>query len=119
MVVVGIGLLIYSLVLGQPILVLLTLAMGWAMRKVVDQLDAPLAPFWKIRDVIPYPPRLILGWVAPILVVLWLLAWPPFAPWVSRLPWLRPESWSFLIITAVSAIVAYLFIREPAQQPAP
>jgi hypothetical protein len=111
--IVGIGLLIYSLVMGQPILVVLSLAIAWGMRKLADLLDEPLAPFWAARNVIPTPIRMMLAFVVPFPVVGALVVWPPFTLTLDRLPYLRSETWGFVIMTAVSAFVAYLFVREP------
>jgi hypothetical protein len=115
--VAGAGLLVYALLSGQWVVVIASLAIAWTMSRFAQRLDAPLAPFWPYRNRLPRPTRVVLAWVLPAAISLLITVHPALGATFSRLPIVGPEASLFICMTTISALVAYVLIRNPRLQP--
>lgn len=112
-------LVIYVVITLNPIPLIIAFAIAWAIRKFADQIDDRLRPLWPYRERVPRKFRMILAWVAPMVIAFVITGSPPLFGLVSWLPIIGPDGSLFVFLTAISAFVAYMLIRQPRQGVAP
>jgi hypothetical protein len=114
--VVSVALIIYSVIMGNIWLLLVAFAVAWVVQMLAGRLDGLLAPFWAVRNLIPRRVRGILAWVLPLGLFFFLSPSPQYFAMTSWLPIIGPDASSFIITTALAALIALLLIREPRLQ---
>jgi hypothetical protein len=105
--------LIYALLTGSYACVLMGLAIGLALRLLRKRIDRVLAPIIPCRDLVPRRIRAGLAWLLPIAVAYKITASPAILGYLTWLPNMTSEISIFTIITLITALIAFLFIREP------
>ncbi|MEP7305864.1 MAG: hypothetical protein ABJA98_10125 [Acidobacteriota bacterium] len=94
-----------------PVIISMLLVGG--MRHFGQGIDRALSPFWRLRDVIPRPLRMGLGWIVPIGVGYLMTASPTLQNGIARLPFGAPEISVFTATAVIAAPLAYFLVREP------
>lgn len=107
-------LFIYLLLTQDPGVLVASLVIAAGMRFLADRLDAPLAPFWPIRDVLPRKLRLVLACVVPLAIGYQIAVSPSLIRLLDWLPYIGPDASVFFFMTAITAFVAYVLVRERA-----
>jgi hypothetical protein len=109
------ALLVYTLLSGEPVVILASIGLAFVMRRFAQRLDEPLTSFWPIRDSIPRKLRMFLAIVLPLIVGLLIIV-TPLNRLLSWLPLVGPNASVFIMMTGISTCIAYILIREPVLQ---
>lgn len=108
-------LLIYALLTQNPMMIVIGIAVGFAVRFLVGRLEGPLAPFWPIRDILPKPVRLVLAFLVPMFIAWKITTTPGLAQKLAFIPSLGQDTSVFATITGICALVACLLVQERAK----
>lgn len=90
------------------------IAITWAIRRYSPAIDEALKPVWPYRDLIPERLRKLLGYVVPIAISFVIGITPSLWRFLGWLPIVGPTA-SLTIFTAlIAASAAYILVREPS-----